>query len=142
MLLLSVPPVLQLHIAPNKEINQDIKRNWEGNTPPPPLSYPQCSHFNLFGTLSLVNVFYSLAFVKICQDLSRLSSVLMGGGGINYWLLPLLPSNSLHKERRRGSEPRPLGIDWRPGLPFHSHQPRGGDTLLSRSKIATSISGL
>ena len=66
----------------------------------------------------------------------------MVGGGINYWLLPL-PSNSLHKERRRrGSEPRPLGIDWRPGLAFHSQQPRRGDTFLSRSKIGASISGL
>ena len=50
--------VLQLHIAPNKEINQDIKRNWR-YTPTQATNVPNSYHRLKFKL-----------YVGVCQDLS------------------------------------------------------------------------
>lgn len=132
MLSLSLPPpVLQLHIAPNKEINQDIKKNWGHGTP----------------TL-LINV----EVVGVCQDFWEIDPV-------SWWVVawykllafPVVASNSSEDKKiknRGAAQPRPLGIDWRPHFHskppgeeahhyhYHYHYRRGGGPLSSRSEFS------
>ena len=112
--------VLQLHIAPNKEINQDIKRNWR-YTPTQATNVPKSYYWLIFKL-----------YVGVCQDLSGFWGI---EPAVSWWAaawykLLASPSHQIlwaeYKAELGGGEAelRPLGIDWRPEQSFSLKPPR------------------